>query len=404
MDDVETDDVSVVREFIARINAADVEGLGRRLRPTTRRGLRRSAIRRARREHRGVARLRRVVAELRHLRGRDRRDEASGSPCSVTRPALHLELPDEEEEKITLIWVADVVDGLVHTWRLEPDTIERRAWYGSAEHAAHRGHEGTLLGLRGPAQACEVTAGHEPHVREEPGGILMEVQEGLAPLVEGAAERRSAVGAPQLRAAPARGCRVRRRADVARQKFIIPVRSPPLDIRTQMQADLKEAMKARDRRGSWCCERRSARAETPRRSSRRRVHLADGGSGDNRGRSAGAVRCRGAIDHRGRARRAARCGGRTRGARAARRRGASRVVRPHSSPCTSVGNLQPRGRVAPGWRRVRFRPRCRASARAQVATAISASWPARRAMSRPTCSLPECTSSPTSAPSRPTRS
>ena len=42
----------------------------------------------------------------------------------------HLELPDEEEEKLTLIWVADVVDGLVHTWRLEPDTIERRAWYG----------------------------------------------------------------------------------------------------------------------------------------------------------------------------------------------------------------------------------------------------------------------------------
>ena len=44
----------------------------------------------------------------------------------------HLELPDEEEVKLTLIWVADVVDGLVHTWRLEPDTIERRAWYGIA--------------------------------------------------------------------------------------------------------------------------------------------------------------------------------------------------------------------------------------------------------------------------------
>ena len=42
----------------------------------------------------------------------------------------HLELPDDEEVKLTLIWVADVVNGLVRTWRLEPDTIERRAWYG----------------------------------------------------------------------------------------------------------------------------------------------------------------------------------------------------------------------------------------------------------------------------------
>ena len=33
MDDVEMDDVSVVREFIARINAADVEGLGRLMAP-----------------------------------------------------------------------------------------------------------------------------------------------------------------------------------------------------------------------------------------------------------------------------------------------------------------------------------------------------------------------------------
>ena len=39
---------------------------------------------------------------------------------------------------------------------------------------------------------------------------------------------------------------MRRRAHVARQQFIIPVRSPPLDIRAQMQADLKQAMKARD--------------------------------------------------------------------------------------------------------------------------------------------------------------
>ncbi len=39
---------------------------------------------------------------------------------------------------------------------------------------------------------------------------------------------------------------MRRRAHVARQKFIIPIPSPRLDIRAQMQADLKEAMKARD--------------------------------------------------------------------------------------------------------------------------------------------------------------
>ncbi len=54
----------------------------------------------------------------------------SGSRCSGHTTGSHLELPDDEEVKLTLIWVADVVNGLVRTWRLEPDTIERRAWYG----------------------------------------------------------------------------------------------------------------------------------------------------------------------------------------------------------------------------------------------------------------------------------
>ena len=83
---------------------------------------------------------------------------------------------------------------------------------------------------------------------KRPGGVLVEVHEGLALLVEGAARSRSVSSgqSSELRQHRARGCRVRRRADVARQQFIIPVRSPPLDIRDQMQADLREAMKARD--------------------------------------------------------------------------------------------------------------------------------------------------------------
>jgi SnoaL-like domain len=130
MDDVKTDDVSVVREFIARINAADVEGLGRLMAP----------------DH-----SLEVFDEAPFV-GRDENIEAwhgyAGSWPSYHiyedatgrrgewvavlghTTGSHLELPDEEEEQLTLIWVADVVGGLVHTWRLEPDTIERRAWYG----------------------------------------------------------------------------------------------------------------------------------------------------------------------------------------------------------------------------------------------------------------------------------
>jgi hypothetical protein len=130
VDDATRNDVSVVREFIARINASDVEGLGRLM--TTDHSL--------------------EVFDEAPLAGRDANIEAwHGYAASWPRYCIyedsiggrgewiavlghttgsHLELPDEEEAKLTLIWVADVVDGLVHTWRLEPDTIERRAWYG----------------------------------------------------------------------------------------------------------------------------------------------------------------------------------------------------------------------------------------------------------------------------------
>ncbi len=130
MDDGPTDDVSVVREFIARINAADVEGLGRLMAPDHSLEVFDEAPFVGRDENieawhgyagswpsyhiyeDGIGQRGEWVAVLGHTTG------------------SHLEMPDDEEEKLTLIWVADVVDGLVRTWRLEPDTIERRAWYG----------------------------------------------------------------------------------------------------------------------------------------------------------------------------------------------------------------------------------------------------------------------------------
>jgi ketosteroid isomerase-like protein len=42
----------------------------------------------------------------------------------------HLELPDEDEVKLTLIWVAHVVDGLVTRWRLVEDSIGARREFG----------------------------------------------------------------------------------------------------------------------------------------------------------------------------------------------------------------------------------------------------------------------------------
>jgi limonene-1,2-epoxide hydrolase len=38
----------------------------------------------------------------------------------------HLGLPDEEESQLTLIWVAEVVEGALHSWRLIEDTPDNR--------------------------------------------------------------------------------------------------------------------------------------------------------------------------------------------------------------------------------------------------------------------------------------
>jgi hypothetical protein len=125
-------DVDVVREFIACINAGDVEALGRLM--TDDHSL--------------------EIFDEAPLVGRDANIEAwHGYAASWPRYRIyedaigrrgewvavlghttgsHLELPDEDEVNLTLIWVAAVVDGLVHTWRLEPDTLERRSWYGIA--------------------------------------------------------------------------------------------------------------------------------------------------------------------------------------------------------------------------------------------------------------------------------
>ena len=42
----------------------------------------------------------------------------------------HLALPDAEEQRLTLIWVAEVREGQLRTWRLVPDSVETRARYG----------------------------------------------------------------------------------------------------------------------------------------------------------------------------------------------------------------------------------------------------------------------------------
>jgi ketosteroid isomerase-like protein len=43
-----------------------------------------------------------------------------------TTTGSHLGLPDEEERKLTLIWLAEAVDGRLRSWRLLPDTPENR--------------------------------------------------------------------------------------------------------------------------------------------------------------------------------------------------------------------------------------------------------------------------------------
>jgi hypothetical protein len=42
----------------------------------------------------------------------------------------HLGLPDQEERRLTLIWVADVDRGLVRSWRLMDDNPDNRARLG----------------------------------------------------------------------------------------------------------------------------------------------------------------------------------------------------------------------------------------------------------------------------------
>jgi ketosteroid isomerase-like protein len=42
----------------------------------------------------------------------------------------HLGLPDEEERRQTLIWVAEVVDGLLRSWTLVEDNVDNRRRYG----------------------------------------------------------------------------------------------------------------------------------------------------------------------------------------------------------------------------------------------------------------------------------
>ena len=182
MDDVKMDDVSVVREFIARINAADVEGLGRLMAPDHSLEVfdeapfvgRDEEHLRARHGYAGswpsyhiyedaIGRRGEWLAVLGHTTGSD------------------LELPDEEEEKLTLIWVADVVDGLCTPGASSP-TRSSAALGTDIQLStlwAHGSHERTLLGLRTHVYAREFTARHEPHVREQARGILVEVHEGL---------------------------------------------------------------------------------------------------------------------------------------------------------------------------------------------------------------------------------
>ncbi len=45
----------------------------------------------------------------------------------------HLELPDDQESQLTLIWVAHVDDGAVDRWRLVEDTIAARREFGFSD-------------------------------------------------------------------------------------------------------------------------------------------------------------------------------------------------------------------------------------------------------------------------------
>jgi hypothetical protein len=57
---------------------------------------------------------------------------SSGASVAVlgTTTGSHLGLPDDEEMKLDVIWVGDVVDGRVSVWRIAEDSLEVRAQFG----------------------------------------------------------------------------------------------------------------------------------------------------------------------------------------------------------------------------------------------------------------------------------
>lgn len=57
---------------------------------------------------------------------------ANGSRVAVlgATTGSHLGLPDEEELQIGVIWVADVVGGVLSSWQVVEDTPDARARYG----------------------------------------------------------------------------------------------------------------------------------------------------------------------------------------------------------------------------------------------------------------------------------
>lgn len=122
--------VALVLSFIERINRGDVESLGELMSE----------------DHQLV------VLDEAPLIGRDAnvqawRGYATAFPDYVIYPhriaesngrvavlgrttGSHLGLPDEEELKLTVIWVAEVASGQVRLWQLLEDTPERRAELG----------------------------------------------------------------------------------------------------------------------------------------------------------------------------------------------------------------------------------------------------------------------------------
>lgn len=59
----------------------------------------------------------------------------SGEAAAIlgTTTGSHLGLPDSEERKLSLIWVARVRAGLVRAWQLVEDSAENRQLFGLAE-------------------------------------------------------------------------------------------------------------------------------------------------------------------------------------------------------------------------------------------------------------------------------